>query len=495
VASLRRNVAILAAVAALTIGILAAYSSEIFQSFDRIPETTDDRKGIPIDISDNDSSTSSNPYVKEFSLPEDTWPNGIRVDREGTVWTVGARTQSLIALDPVAYEAKSYRIPEESGGSRFAMGWDIAEDRDGSILFSGSGRSPIWRFDPEGERFELIDSPSGAPIQIKLDDQGRIWYTLLSSGIVGVAEQKDSVYEAKEFKVGEESFPSGIFVQNGTLWVTKIFEGSVVQFDISTKDGAVTGLTEVEEFPRDQALVSPNDILVLDSSAWITEHNTSFVTKYDTATHEMTKYPTSLHPVHVVSLPYWLEPAGNEGIWFNEHKGNRIAFFDLSSVTLTEYEIPTRNPELGGIANALTISVDPSDQNILWFTEFTEDKIGFVDRSVPVPFDLRASEAKITIAQGGTATIDLEVLRKNGIPIFNNTLSFGVSSSTISSGVLVNATATFSPDKVDLSEFEESQNVTLELNDEGLEKGVHVLAISATDGAVTRTAYVEIMVV
>jgi hypothetical protein len=34
-----------------------------------------------------------------------------------------------------------------------------------------------------------------------------------------------------------------------------------------------------------------------------------------------------------------------------------------------------------GIANALTLSADPNDNNKVWFTEFNHDKIGVLDRS------------------------------------------------------------------------------------------------------------------
>jgi len=40
------------------------------------------------------------PYVKEYSIPNGTWPNGLLVDSNGTVWTVGTRSQNLLKVDP-----------------------------------------------------------------------------------------------------------------------------------------------------------------------------------------------------------------------------------------------------------------------------------------------------------------------------------------------------------------------------------------------------------
>jgi hypothetical protein len=64
---------------------------------------------------------------------------------------------------------------------------------------------------------------------------------------------------------------------------------------------------------------------------------------------------------------------------------------------LLEDEVPTRNPLNGYIANALTLSADPNDNNKVWFTEFNHDKIGVLDRSPPIRFDINSSASKITI--------------------------------------------------------------------------------------------------
>lgn len=108
-----------------------------------------------------------------------------------------------------------------------------------------------------------------------------------------------------------------------------------------------------------------------NGSAWVTEYNMGLLTKYDIKSDEITRYPTAVHPVQIVTLPYWLEcdTKDGKGLWFNEHKGNRIAFFDFQNETLTEYEVPCRMTSQGYISNALTIAGDKEDQ--MWFTEIT----------------------------------------------------------------------------------------------------------------------------
>ena len=63
-------------------------------------------------------------------------------------------------------------------------------------------------------------------------------------------------------------------------------------------------------------------------------------------------------------------------------------------MTLTEYEVPTRDPLNGYLANALTLAINPKNNNKIWFTEFNHDKIGVVDHDIPIPFDIHATTAK-----------------------------------------------------------------------------------------------------
>ncbi|MGH9955255.1 MAG: hypothetical protein ACREAS_02160, partial [Nitrososphaera sp.] len=353
-----------------------------------------------------------NPYIREFQLPKDNFPNGILVERNGTVWTVGAKSNSLIAFDPDQKKARSYLIPSDNS-SGFGMVWTMAEDiDDGDVLFSGFGETPLWRFDPQTESFEPIDSLSAAPIQMKFDqDNERIWYASLHGGVIGVvAVQKEGQeYVAKEIKLGEESFPSGLYLQNKTLWITQSADGKIIPFNITTTSESerVVDITKTAEFPQQEMLFSPTDIIINGDSAWVTEHGSSFLTEYNFKTRQVNRYPTALHPIQISTLPYWLEEdLSGKGVWFNEHRGNRIAFFNFSSRTLTEYEIPTRNIQGGYIANLLTIAADPNDVNKVWFTELTEDKIGYVDRSVPIPFDIRTPSKQIVLEKGQTAQIN-----------------------------------------------------------------------------------------
>jgi virginiamycin B lyase len=451
-------------------------------------------------IANNNAASSSfnSPYVREYKLSSGTFPNGILVDRNGTVWTVGSQSHALIAFTPSEEKIKSYPLPNSSSNTPDTLTWAMAESKDdSSILFSGFRGAQLWRFEPTTHRFESIGSLTASPFQIKLDQSGNVFYTTLSAGVIGVIQKEGHTYDGvKELQLGNESFPSGLFLQNQSLWVTQSLDGKITLFHVSYQgNGRIADIVKVTEYPQKEALFSPTDIIVNNGSAWVTEHGTSFLTEYNFNTQEIKRYPTALHPIQISTLPYWLaqDPTG-KGVWFNEHRGNRIAFFDFSNRTLTEYEVPTRNPQMGYIANVLTIAADPTNENRSWFTEWSEDKIGYVDKSKPIPFDIQASQKQIVIEKGQAARINIEITKKPDVELFNNTLSFNVSSSVVMSGVLLNATANFSPDHIDLSKVNGTQPVTLELKDEGIQKGQYILAISASDGAAIRTVYLQLVV-
>src|SRR2546422_6002082 len=375
----------------------------------------------------NNSTHVDTPYMKEYSMPNGTWPNAILVARNGLVWTVGTMSPTLIGFDPKQGKIRSsYPIitPEEKANKTnpqskqvFQMVWSIVEGTDGSIWFPEGGSDPLWRFDPNTEKFQVIHSISAAPMQMKVDKRsGNIWFTTFGSGTFGVIQKiiGNREYKVTEFNLGNDSFPSGIFLQGDSVWITETLNhNKLVEFKpIVDANGKVVNVTKVLEIPsssasssstQKQLFTTPTDLVVFanstrPSSMWLAEHGTNFITEYLIDSHNVIRFPTSSSPRHYITLPYWIaEPADHKGFWFNEHEGNRIAFFNTTAMTLLEYEVPTRDLFNGYIANALTLSADPNDNNKVWFTEFNHDKIGVLDRSPPIPFDIKSSANKITI--------------------------------------------------------------------------------------------------
>jgi hypothetical protein len=196
------------------------------------------------------------------------------------------------------------------------------------------------------------------------------------------------------------------------------------------------------------------------------------------------------------------------GLWFKEHTGNRIAFINTTDLGLTEYEIPTRNPSTGFISNVLNFAVDPQDRNRVWFSEYNYDKIGVINRDIPIPFGIKSVQRNIVMSSSGPAqskptTVNIEIIPKpinsssGSIDTGVDTLSFKTSCSMTAFGSLKNITTEFSPTALNLSGLTENIPLQLQLRfEEGkqITSGNYTIGVSATDGTVTRTNFVNLIV-
>jgi hypothetical protein len=286
-------------------------------------------------------------------MPKGTWPNGILVAKNGIVWTVGTKSHTLISFDPKISRIKSlYSLTQGRTINTTYMVWTIVEDNDGSIWFSQTGPDPLWHFDPKTGKLEVIHSISSAPMQMKVEAKtGKIWFTTFGGDTIGVIQKvaaktkgnslnsanisanddsNSPVYQIKEFNLGNDSFPSGIFLHGGSIWITETLNGKLLQFKpILDTNGNVVSIAKIFEIPQSidehkRLFSTPTDLVVFDSAGsnsnnksngsavWLTEHGTSFITEYHTDTHDVTRFPTSINPHQYTTLPYWIR-LGTDG--------------------------------------------------------------------------------------------------------------------------------------------------------------------------------------
>jgi hypothetical protein len=445
---------------------------------------------------------------------------------------VGTKSHTLISFDPIngkvlsSYPLKSQDFNNDSKRSRTGvnMVWAMVEGKDGSIWFSqADSSSPLWRFDRTTLKFQTFRSISGTPFQMKLDNNtGNIWFTTFAAGTVGLVQKfegnstynsNQSNYQVTEFSLGKSSYPSGLFLNGDSVWITQTLDNKAIQFrmvkDAQGKVINILKVLEIQGSENKKLFQSPYDVIALDSRLWITEHDANFITEYDLVSKSATRFAVSSNPHQYISLPFWLrEGVNGSGLWFNEHTGNRIAFLNTTDLELTEYEIPTRNPSTGFISNVLNFAVDPQDRNRVWFSEYNYDKIGIINRDIPVPFGIKSVQRNIIMsssdpAQSKPTTINLEIISKpinssSGlIDTGEDALSFKTSGSMTAFGSLKNITTEFSPTALNLSGLTENIPLQLQLRFEKgkqIVSGNYTIGVSATDGTVTKTNFVNLIV-
>jgi hypothetical protein len=542
------------AACALLIGVLLPV--HIFRDNSPDPQNALENKAFAFDTNIGNESVPlynsthiDTPYIKEYSMPNGTWPNGILVDKNGIVWTVGTKSHTLLSFDPNQGRVIAlYPIPQESQKNAtrtnsvqngVSMAWAVVQDKNGSIWFSqADSPNPLWRFDPSTKKFESIRMVSAAPYQMRIDQNtGNIWFTTFTDNKLGVIQkieknsgnrnnENNSQYKVSEFNLGNESFPSGLYLKGDSVWVTQSLNNKLVQFKVITgANGKVVNVVKTLEIPsptssNDQILFdSPYDLAVLGNNLWVTEHDANFITAYNMGSKSATKFADSGNPHQYVTLPFWLREGDGGGLWFNEHYGNRMAFFNTTGLTLIEYEIPTRDPNLGYISNALNFAIDPTNNKNVWFSEYNHDKIGLVKSSVSIPFNIHSSVKKVALSKmivdrreqqkNATATVINFEISKNSdnnksssevSPLSNNNnnheiVFFKTSSSMTHFGVL-NSTANFSVNYIDLTKMK-NRTAQVQLfihNDYKVPSGNYTLGISATDGRVTKSIFPELIV-
>lgn len=281
-------------------------------------------------------------------------------------------------------------------------------------------------------------------------------------------------------------------LENDNVWVAEVVGNKLVRFKI-IDDNNVLSVEKTFEISNESKIDvhSPTDIFVSDNKIWFTEHGTSTISQYHLDTNQVKQFPTSTNLFNATTLPFWLKESQNNGLWINEHTGNRIAFFNTTNRSLLEYEIPSR-PLDGMIVYPLGLTVT---QDSVWFSEWNADKIGIIDRDISIPFDISTDISQITIPKntaGNPVMIDFTI-HKNQDVTSEKPISFVVSSSMEPSLSLVNMTAKFSNDVILPSEIEDSK-IRLLIDSNFAPTGNYTLAISATDGWVTKSVFVNMII-
>jgi streptogramin lyase len=447
------------------------------------------------DVSTKTLVSVPEPYVKEYSLPDGTKPNALLVDTQGMVWISTSDSKNLLSLDPQNGDIVNFAIRDNSqpdvrrGNS--TMVWTMVQDHDGNIWFSQLGTRSIWQLEPENDMFHMFYSESGAPFQMKVAQNGDIWFTTLRGNTIGLVEKTIQGYKILSFETGNNTTPAGIFLQNDSVWTANIDSQNIFQYKVTQENNFVKNITMIQSIPQNNTTMfsSPTDLMVTNNSVWLTEHGTSFLTRYDIDTGNLVRYPTSANHYHTTTLPFWIHGIVNPKIlWFNEHQGNKIGCFDLENNTLIEYNIPSV-PKDGYLTYPLNVSQDPKDEKILWFSEWNTDKVGVINGHIPVPFLITPSKKEITL--GSNKADDTINLKIRGSLHNSNSVSLNASSSITSTAELGNLQARFSSDMVDLSQ---DRQVSLSFHNGGISPGNYTIGISASDGYVTKTVFLNLIV-
>ncbi|RDJ32595.1 MAG: lyase [Crenarchaeota archaeon] len=390
----------------------------------------------------NAKSTS---YIKEFKLPTVcAQPHAIDTDPQGNIWIAESNTGNLAKFEPSTETFVEFENPMWPEGANAAM-WGLDYSPDGTFWYTDTRTDSIWKFSIEEEKFDRISYPSETesfPQQIKVDGS-KIIVNDLHGGKITFLDLAQSSGQLTYFSLPsplEGYLAAGFDLDaNNNLWYTNWLPqqgGILVKFDTEkyfdefitieeSNDLPLGNFIEFYNFPP--GMNTPNGLSVgPDGNIWIADTSSSNFFKFNPDDESFTRYVTSPPPLSSygnftgvvktpVSRPYWTAFADDGRLVFNEQTANRIALFDTNNEHLVEYLAPSKNPAWADCSPVDTtcglaqmFSFTTSGEKI-WFTQWAENNIGFVDTSIPLPYEVDINENNITLRKGESTEIIMTV--------------------------------------------------------------------------------------
>ena len=501
----------------------------------------------------NNTNPNSNQYVTEYVLPTRCeMPLGIAVDSNTSkAWYISTKNGML-----GSYNIKENRFDQEhtipiwksrQNPIDYSQVWTVKVDPENNIWFTDEKQNSIWRYNNLLKTFEFFNIPGISesfgttyPVSLDFDSSGNIYFVGIRSSSLwfgNIKEMKNGTSDGiSEIPIPLEGFAgidpdlisTGSLVvdeNNNSVWLSMLAfakKGIIFKYDINSKT------FEVFNLPLD--LSSPVGIALENNSnntdLWVTDHGTSIFYKLDYSDRKITKFVTSqasprifgrnstseelattttttTAPSAAYTLPYWINKGSNASIWFNEHTGNKIAVFNPINMTLIEYWIPTQNALFGqcqptnakncGIANLLQFSI--GNNNEVWFSEWSENKIGRVDTDKELPFSVSSSEKEVTIAKGKSAEIKLNLKMTTSSSSSDQTINMIKSGTFTATGALGKSTGSFSEESFSIAPGKSKQISFIFTPSLDLKSGEYTLMVGAENNAISYLKAIKINII
>ncbi len=470
-------------------------------------------------------SAKSNNYVKEYKIPTDcTLPQAITTDPQGNIWFVESNTGNLAKFDPVLesfteYENSLWPKTEHS------MMWGIDYAPDGTIWFTDEKYNSVWKFNIQDEKYQRTSFPSdGNSYPQKLEIHGsKLIINDFKGNKITFSDYARYGEETLQFTSPDEisytySIPSNnpnavtadFTIEGENLWYTNwVLDGPGVLTKINQTEFELVIQNEEENisfefFPLPANLNTPNGITADNNgNIWLVDSSSSLFFKFNTTNEIFTQYVTSNPQKSTygnytgeikspTSNPYWIEMDSFGKLVFNEPGSNSIGVFDPNSESLVEYFIPSKNPHWGDCGNDKDCGLSQVfdfviQENNIWFTEWSENNLGVVDTTIPLPIEIHLDEDEITLYPR-----ELKNLNFNITSISENTLPF-VSLIVSGSADFLDVQTNDSPLENLLPGSLESINVTFYADDE-LIPGKYKVLLGAVTDQVSISKFVTVIV-
>ena len=452
-------------------------------------------------------NAKSNTFITEYKIPTAcTQPLGITTDPNGNVWFIGSNTGNIAKFDPYAQNFTEYENPLWQKHEK-AMMWGMGYAPDGNIWYTDSGHNLIWKFSTTDKKYANFNYPvtlgekEAFPQIIVIDGKEIFVNDFVGKKISSFNSDKvgSSIDYSTIVSPGDYNFTSSMAVDSsGKIWYpvwTYEKGGSLVRSDPQTGDKT--------QFNLPPGIFAPNGIAITqDGKIWGTDTASSLFFSFDPQSQQFTKFVTPVPSESTfgnssglikapISRPYWNQVDKNGRIWFNEQVGNSIGAFDPTKNTLVEYLVPSKNPNWAdcgtlqdcGVSQVLEFTT--SDDKV-WFIEWVENNIGFLDTKKPLPFDVSATPADITLHRGENSTVSFVITPNEQI---NDAITLVTSNTASMNDILV----TGIHQQINLTGQPKTVSINISADNFAI-TGTYKVLVGARDPDVTISKYVTVTI-
>jgi streptogramin lyase len=166
------------------------------------------------------------------------YPHTIRTGKDGMVWFTLTGSEQVGRLDPTTGKFTILALPNHKpqgiAGTTQPYGIDV-NPVDGGIWYTRLFADKIGHIDPGTLKIVEYDSPVKGPRRMRFDQQGKLWVTGYSEGMLARIEVKgfkSRVYAMPEFAPGYRPAPYALGVHPDTqeIWINENMTDRIYRF-------------------------------------------------------------------------------------------------------------------------------------------------------------------------------------------------------------------------------------------------------------------------
>ncbi|MDE0090779.1 MAG: lyase [Thaumarchaeota archaeon] len=412
----------------------------------------------------------STAYIREFAIPtECTNPLAIAVDYDGNPWFAESNTGRVATFDLETETFTEYPNPSWPEGATSMM-WGMDHAPDGMVWFTDDASDSMWVFHPITGQYGRLPVPAVVsdplPQRLVVDGSQIVVNDFYGNMLVFLDPSQPDKFLVAPSPIDGTVTAGFVPDADGYIWYTAWDgrpggDGYLVRFDhgryvdiaATTGQAYLPPIDFVDLIELPPTVQTPNGIAISgDGGVWLADTTSSSVFEFDPATGLFTQYVTASPTESTygnktgvikspLSRPYWMTADDAGRLVFNSQLSNNISVLDPVQQRIVEYHVPSKNPywtdcvgepKDGSDVGAAIVPQSGTNQDAtggaapercgvaqvfdfdvhgdrIWFTEWAENKIGVVDTSIPVPFDVEPSTPYVSATLGGIQSVTFDV--------------------------------------------------------------------------------------